>query len=346
MRLVSELDPRGKRVLVRVDWNITLGKAIKIVDDTRIRRTLETIWWLREHGSKQIILMSHLGRPDGKVVPELSLEPVSKYASELVGEEIRFISELKQVGESEAPMVMLENLRFSSGEELNSPEFVVELSSLGEAYVNEAFGDSHREAASIVGVAGLLPAYAGFNLAREVETINRAVESPERPLVIVMGGAKVEDKLKLLEVISTKADTLLLGGKLANEYVERGVKLSGKASVIIPVEGSDLLDIGKETQKIFAGEIARAKTVIWNGPMGKVEEKQYQAGTHAIYEALVSNEPAEVLVGGGDTLAAIKDEGHLERIDWLSTGGGAMLKLLETGMLPGISALGGSAFGS
>jgi len=172
----------------------------------------------------------------------------------------------------------------------------------------------------------------------EVERITKAVEEPRRPLVVIMGGAKVKDKLSLLEVISTKADVLLLGGKLANEYQQQGVQLSGEARVLVPSEGSGLLDIGEETQGVFAREIASAGTVIWNGPMGKVEEPDYRAGTHGVYEALTKNEPANVLVGGGDTLAAIHHEKHRERIDWISTGGGAMLELLEKGTLPGIGS--------
>ena len=346
MRVVSELNPKDKRVLVRVDWNITLGKAMQIVDDTRIKRTLETINYLRDGGAKQIILMSHLGRPEGKVVPELSLAPVVEYAEKLIGEPISLVTQCSSVAISQSRIIMLENLRFWEGEESNDEEFVQKLASLGDVYVNEAFGDCHREAASIVGIVKKLPAYAGFDLRREIKRIMVAVDNPMRPLVVIMGGAKVEDKIKLLEVISHKADTLLLGGKLANEFVVRGVELSGKARVIVPVEGSDLLDIGSETQEIFAEEIVKAGTVIWNGPMGMVEDERYQVGTHAVYEALTANESANVIVGGGDTLAAIRNEKHLERIDWISTGGGAMLKLIEMGTLVGISALGGLASGS
>ena len=173
----------------------------------------------------------------------------------------------------------------------------------------------------------------------EVETIIKVRDNPERLYVVVMGGAKVDDKIKLIEVLSQSADTILLGGKLANEYVQRGMKVSGKAKILTPVEGSDLLDIGVETQKLYASEIAKAKTVVWNGPMGKVEEVQYQAGTRAIYEALCANESAYTLVGGGDTLASIGKDEHLTRIDHVSTGGGAMLALMESGDLPGLSAL-------
>jgi len=333
LRSVRELDPSGKRVLLRVDWNVTLGKALQVVDDTRIVRTKKTIDYLLLNGVKQLVLISHLG----KAKERKSMVPVAKYAAGVLGQQIAVIDNLEQV--SDDRVVMLENVRLWEGEERNGSEFVHRLARLAEVYVNEAFGESHREAASIVGVAKLLPAYAGFNLLEEVERIIQAMENPKRPLVVVMGGAKVEDKLKLLKVMAEKADTLLIGGKLANEYVNEGVKLEGRAKVIVPVEGAELLDIGEETQRIFAREIATAKTVVWNGPMGMVEDERYRQGTHAVYEALVKNEPAEVIVGGGDTLAAIRDEKHLERIDFVSTGGGAMLKLIEQGTLPGLEVL-------
>jgi phosphoglycerate kinase len=204
---------------------------------------------------------------------------------------------------------------------------------------NEAFGESHREAASIVGIPKYLPSYAGLWLEDEVETILKVRENPEHPYVVVMGGAKVEDKIKLIEILSQSADRILLGGKLANEYVQRGMRVSGKARVLTPIEGSSLMDIGIDTQKLYASEIAKAKTVVWNGPMGKVEDKEYQAGTQAIYEAITANETAYMLVGGGDTLASIGKEEHLNRIDHVSTGGGAMLKLLEQGSLVGVEVL-------
>lgn len=344
LKSVEKMDPRGKRMLVRVDWNVTLGnpfddaqgyRVLQVVDDTRIRRTEKTIRYLLDGGAMQVVLCSHLGKAEeGK-----SIEPVVDYSGKLLSEEIAFCKTVSQCHDATSQLVMLENLRFWPGEESNNAEFARELARLGEVYVNEAFGECHREVASIVGVAKLLSSYAGFNLVEEVKRIRGAMENPKRPLVVIMGGAKVEDKIKLLAVLSTKADTLLLGGKLANEFVQRGVKLEGGAKVVVPFEGDDLLDIGEETQRVFVEEIARAGTVVWNGPMGKVEEEEYRAGTHAVYEALMANEPAEVIVGGGDTLTAIRDEKHLERIDWVSTGGGAMLKLIEKGTLPGLEVL-------
>jgi phosphoglycerate kinase len=332
---IETIDVDGKRVIVRVDWNVTLGKALQIVDDTRIVRTLPTIKWLLDHDAKRVILMSHLGKAEEK----RSLKPVVAYAEKLLSEEIVLCATVLQCHSTTDRIVMLDNLRFWEGEEANDPTFSKQLASLGDIYVNEAFGESHRSAASIVGIPQYVPHYAGLWLAEEVETILKIRDSAEHPFVLVMGGAKVQDKSKLLEVLSQRADTILLGGKLANEYVQKGMRASGKAKVLTPIEGIELQDIGLETQKLYAAEIAKAKTVIWNGPMGKVEEVQYRSGTRAIFDALVANESAYTLVGGGDTLAAISDEAHLTRIDHVSTGGGAMLSLLERGVLPGISVL-------
>lgn len=338
LRNIEQVDVRRKKVIVRVDWNVTLGRALQIVDDTRIVRTLPTIRWLLDKGAEQVILMSHLGKPKG-VDPSLSLKPVTEYASKLIGQPIDLVDQYSHAAESSGKIVMLENLRFFDGEERNESEFSKELASLADIYVNEAFGESHREVASIVGVAKLLPSYAGLWLQEEVETILRVRDNPKHPYVVVMGGAKVEDKIKLIEVLSIAADAILLGGKLANEYVLRGLNVGGKAKIITPIEGSDLLDIGPETQKYYAEELGKAKTIVWNGPMGKVEDPTYRSGTEAIYSAISANESAYTLVGGGDTLAAISEEGHLSRIDHVSTGGGAMLKLLEEGSLVGVEVL-------
>ncbi len=340
LRIIDQVEVIGKRAIVRVDWNVTIGKALQIVDDTRIIRTLPTIKWLLAHGAKQVILMSHLGKAEEK----RSIKPVVEYASKLMGEEITLLNHY--TNKSLDHLVMLENLRFWEGEmmvngqwSMVNDDFSRQLASLGDIYVNEAFGECHREVASIVGIPKYLPSYAGLWLQNEVETIMKVREKPERPYIVVMGGAKVEDKIKLIEVLSQSADTILLGGKLANEYAQRGIKVTGKAKIMIPIEGSDLLDIGEETQKLYAGEIAKAKTVVWNGPMGRVEDERYRAGTQAIYAAMTANIEAYTLVGGGDTLASISKEEHLDRIDHVSTGGGAMLALMESGDLPGLIAL-------
>lgn len=335
LRLINSCDVAGKRVVVRVDWNVTLGKALQIIDDTRIVRTLPTINWLKNNGAKQIILLSHLGKAEEK----RSLEPVVAYAKELLGDEIALEKTVQGCLKSNQKMVMLENVRLWAGEDSNDPGFARELSSLAELYVNEAFGECHRDSASIVGITEYLPSYAGLWLEEEVSAILKVRDNPERPFVVVMGGAKVADKLPLLKLLSERADTILVGGKLANELKVQGIKLQGKAKIVLPVEGSDILDIGEETRKIFAEEIKKAKTIVWNGPMGKVEDPQYRAGTQAIYEAIVSNDDAYTLVGGGDTLAAVGRDEQIVRIDHVSTGGGAMLSLLEKGDLPGLRVL-------
>ncbi|MFH1244246.1 MAG: phosphoglycerate kinase [bacterium] len=347
LRTIEQADVGGKRVVVRVDWNVTIGKALQIVDDTRIVRTLPTIRWLLARGASQIVLMSHLGKPpfapaelrSGAGREKYSLKPVVEHASNLLGQKIKLCDTVTQCQSETSQVIMLENLRLNAGEDKNDPEFAKQLAQYGDIYVNEAFGECHRESASIVGIPKYLPSYGGFWFEEEVETILKVRENPEHPYVVVMGGAKVEDKLALLESLSWRADVILLGGKLANEFLARNLKLTGSARIVTPVEGSDLLDIGIETQKLYASEIAKAKTVVWNGPMGKVEDSRYRAGTEAIYEAINANEAAYTLVGGGDTLAAISQEAHLTRIDHVSTGGGAMLKLLENGSLVGVEML-------
>lgn len=335
LRSINNCDIRGKRVVVRVDWNVTIGRALQIVDDTRIVRTLPTINWLKNNGAKQIVLLSHLGKAEEK----RSLEPVVSYAKELLGEEISLEKTIQGCIDNNQRMVMLENVRLWEGEDRNDPRFAQDLASLGELYVNEAFGECHRESASIVGITELLPSYGGLWLVDEVEAVLKIREQPEHPFVVVMGGAKVEDKLPLLKLLSERADTILVGGKLANELFAQNVKLTGKAKVRLPLEGSNILDIGEETRRVFAAEIANAKTIVWNGPMGKVEDERYRAGTEAIFEAIVDNKQAYSLVGGGDTLAALGNEEQVSEIDHVSTGGGAMLALLEKGDLPGLRVL-------
>lgn len=378
MRTIDKTDFRNKAVIVRVDWNVTLGKALQIVDDTRIERTMPTIELLLDRGAKKIVLLSHLGKPGGKADPKLSLTHIVRYVKKNLNMNISLCESLEDVKTCGERLVMLENLRFWPGEESNDPKFAQELAGLGEIYVNEAFGESHREVASIVGIPNWLPNYAGLWLRDEIETILKIRNWPAQPLVLVMGGAKIADKIKLLEYFRRKATTILLGGGIANTFLaaqgfEMGISLYDPenvawakhlmeerkgARIILPIDATlgeensefngavdnldkinSIEDIGLATRKIFEAEIAIAATVIWNGPMGRVEQKEYRAGTQAIFEAISKNEKAYTLVGGGDTLASIGEDKHLRRIDHVSTGGGAMLKLLEAGTLPGIDAL-------
>jgi phosphoglycerate kinase len=317
----------GKRVLVRVDFNVPLENG-RVADDTRIRAALPTIELLLERGAAEVVLMSHLGRPKGED-PALSLEPVRARLRELVPDE---------------RVRLLENTRFDPRETENDPEFARELAIHGDVYVNDAFGSAHRAHASTECVAHLLPAYAGLLLLRELEELGGLLEGPERPFVAVLGGAKVADKIGVLRSLGERADVVLIGGKMAEE-VERdaGYELpedvvaaaafeaDAEARVVpwdeVP-EGWLGLDVGPATQERFSARIAEARTVFWNGPMGVFEWPRFAEGTKAIAEAVAAVD-AHTVVGGGDSVRAVEELGLADRIDWISTGGGASLELLE-----------------
>jgi phosphoglycerate kinase len=339
-RSVRDADVVGKRVLVRVDFNVPLEDG-RVADDTRIRAALPTLELLLERGAGELVLCSHLGRPKGPD-PACSIEPVRTRLRELLPDE---------------RVRLLENTRFHPGETANDPEFARELASHGDLYVNDAFGSAHRAHASTEGVANLLPAYAGLLLERELRELGSLLEEPERPFTAVLGGAKVEDKIGVLESLGRRADTVLIGGKMATELAERSPLEGGVlprdvvaaaafepdaearfvAADAVP-EGWLGLDIGPKTREAFAAEIGRARTVFWNGPMGVFEWERFAEGTKAVAEAVAAAD-AHTVVGGGDSVRAIEELGLAERIDWVSTGGGASLELLEGKELPGVAAI-------
>jgi phosphoglycerate kinase len=336
-RSVRDADVGGKRVLVRVDFNVPLEDG-RVADDTRIRAALPTIELLLERGAAEVVLMSHLGRPKGKD-PALSLEPVRARLREILPDE---------------RVRLLENTRFDTRETENDPELARELAAHGDLYVNDAFGSAHRAHASTEAVAHLLPAYAGLLLERELEELGALLESPEQPFVAVLGGAKVADKIGVLESLGERADVVLIGGKMAEEVErEAGYELpedvvaaaafeaDAEARVVawdaVP-EGWLGLDIGPATRERFAAHIAAARTVFWNGPMGVFEWPRFAEGTKAVAEAVAAAD-AHTVVGGGDSVRAVEELGVAERIDWISTGGGASLELLEGRELPGVVAI-------
>ncbi|MGH3021642.1 MAG: phosphoglycerate kinase [Gaiellaceae bacterium] len=336
-RSVRDADVRGKRVLVRVDFNVPLEEG-RVADDTRMRAALPTIELLLERGAAEVVLVSHLGRPKGED-PEMSLEPVRARLRELLPDE---------------RVRLLENTRFDPRETENDPELARELAAHGDLYVNDAFGSAHRAHASTEGVAHLLPAYAGLLLERELEELGALLESPEQPFVAVLGGAKVADKIGVLESLGERADVVLVGGKMAEE-VERDAghelpedvvaaaafEADAEARVVawdeVP-EGWLGLDIGPATRERFAARIAKARTVFWNGPMGVFEWPRFAGGTKAVAEAVAAAD-ARTVVGGGDSVRAVEELGVADRIDWISTGGGASLELLEGKELPGVVAI-------
>ena len=336
-RSVEDADVAGKRALVRVDFNVPLEDG-RVADDTRIQAALPTIRLLLDRGASEVVLMSHLGRPKGRD-PAFALEPVEARLGDLVPD--------KRIR-------LLENTRFDPRETENDPEYARELAAHGDLYVNDAFGSAHRAHASTEGVAHLLPAYAGLLLLRELEELGSLLGSPERPFVAVLGGAKVADKIGVLTSLGARADTLLIGGKMAEEVEpDSGYELpedlvaaaafepDAEARVVVWDEVPDGwlgLDIGPVTRERYATRIAEARTVFWNGPMGVFEWPRFAEGTRAVAEAVAAAD-AHTVVGGGDSVRAVEELGVADRIDWISTGGGASLELLEGKELPGVVAI-------
>ena len=385
---VADAPLKGKKVLLRCDFNVPLKNGA-IGDDTRIRAALETIRFILKEGGS-VIACSHLGRPKGQVVAEMSLKPVAERLGELLGLPVAMApdcigAETEAMAKALQPggVLLLENLRFHKEEEKNDPGFAKALASLADIYVSDAFGTVHRAHASTAGVADYLPAYCGFLIERELKALGGAVENPVRPLVAVLGGAKVADKLAVIDHLLDKADTLLIGGgmsytfakakggKIGNslldeeklEYVQKmmdkakakGVKLLLPVDTLIATavsadaetkyvtagqipDGWEGVDIGPETRKLFAAEIEKAGTVIWNGPMGVFEESKFAGGTMAVAEAMAACRGITV-IGGGDSVSAVQKAGLADKMSHISTGGGASLEFLEGKELPGIACL-------
>jgi len=385
---IADVDVRGKRVFCRVDFNVPLEGG-RVADDTRIRAALPTIRHLTERGAK-VILASHLGRPKGQVKEELRLTPVAGRLSELLGKPVDKADEV--IGPSvtervarleEGQILLLENVRFQPGEEKNDPDLAKAFADLADLYVNDAFGAAHRAHASTEGIARHLPAVAGFLLQRELEVLGEALESPERPFTAIIGGAKVKDKIGVIENLLNKVDNLLIGGGLSNTFIkaqghevgkslleedkvdlarrlieqagEKGVRLLLPVDVVVAdrlEEPEDIaavaveaipsdrmaLDIGPRTRERFAEVIRQSKLIVWNGPMGVFEREPFDEGTNAVARALAETE-AKTIVGGGDSAAAVEKSGLADRIDHISTGGGASLELMEGKELPGVAAL-------
>jgi len=395
IKSITDLSIEGKRVFVRVDFNVPLrdqGGQRVVVDDARILAALPTIRHCIEHRAR-VILASHLGRPKGTIKPELSLEPVAALLAELLAQDVVLADEpvgdgaRKVIGDlREGQIALLENLRFHPGEEKNDETLARTLASYADVYINDAFGAAHRAHASTVGMVPFVAERgAGFLMAREIEFLSRLLEGVEPPYVAVLGGAKVSDKIQVLEALLTRVDTILVGGAMANTFAkaqgydlgaskveedklpvarsflrkaaDKGVTVYLPTDVIVAPSlqadtgtavsmdgiGSDemALDIGPDTAAQYAAVVASAKTLFWNGPMGVFERPPFANGTLAIAKALAANSDALTVVGGGDSAAAVKQMGVLDRISHVSTGGGASLELIQGLTLPGIAALQG-----
>ena len=384
-KTVRDIEVEAKRVLVRVDFNVPLAGG-RVTDDTRIRAALPTINYLLDHRAK-VILMSHLGRPKGKVVGELRLDPVAERLAELLDRPVRKLDDCigPEVEAAVAEMqpgdvILLENTRFHPEERANDPAFARKLASLADVFVNDAFGAAHRAHASTVGVAEYLPSVAGFLMEKEIAVLGQALAAPEHPFVAILGGAKISSKIGVIDNLLTKVDGLLIGGGMANTFLkaqghEVGQSLveddsldvaretlerAGKKltlpvdavvadrfdaqadSKVVPVDQVPndwlILDIGPGTVELFKRELASAKTVVWNGPLGVFEFPRFAAGTEAIARFLADLK-ATTIIGGGDVVAAVGQAGVADRIAHVSTGGGASLEFLEGKPLPGVAAL-------
>jgi len=388
---IRDFNPAGKRVFVRVDFNVPLADG-KVTDDSRIRAALPTIQALLSGGAK-VVLASHLGRPDGKVQDSLRLRPVGQRLSQLLRRNVPVTGDALGVGTEDAvrrmrpgEAILLENLRFHAEEEKNDPGFAKALAGYADVYVNDAFGTAHRAHASTVGIARLLPAYAGLLMEKEINALSRLLENPERPFAAILGGAKVSDKIKVIDHLLTKVDVLVLGGGMANTFLLAQGKSVGKSlaehdrvedarrilasaekagvRVVLPVDvviakevtrgteyktvGTEkfpaswhIVDLGEQSRAAIEVALADARTVLWNGPLGVFEIPSFAHGTNAIARFLArrADEGVTVVVGGGDSVAAIEQQGLTDRFTHISTGGGASLEFLEGRELPGVAVL-------
>jgi len=388
---IRDVDVAGKRVFLRVDFNVPLEDG-KVTDDSRIRAALPTIRHLLSHGAK-VILASHLGRPNGKVHDGLRLRPAAERLTQLIGKNVSVTGDALGVGTVDAikrlrpgELILLENLRFHAEEERNDPAFAAQLAAYADIYVNDAFGTAHRAHASTVGVPKLLPSYAGFLMEQEIAQLSNLLEAPARPFAAVVGGAKVSGKLNVLDNLMSKVDVLVLGGGMANTFLLAQGKSIGKSlaehdmvdeasrvlasaeahgvRVILPVDvivakevtrGTEyktlladkipaswhIVDVGTATLELMEDALRDVKTVFWNGPLGVFEIPSFSHGTKAIARFLAErcDEGATVVVGGGDSVAAIQQQGLAGRFTHISTGGGASLEFLEGRELPGVAIL-------
>ena len=388
---IRDADVAGKRVFVRVDFNVPLADG-KVTDDSRVRAAIPTILSL-VHSGAIVILASHLGRPNGKVTDSLRLRPVGQRLTELLRRHVPVTGDALGLGTEDAlkrmrpgEIILLENLRFHPEEEANDPEFAAQLAAYADLYVNDAFGTAHRAHASTVGIARLLPAYAGLLMERELAMLSKLLEAPEAPFAAILGGAKVSDKIKVIDNLLTKVDLLVLGGGMANTFLLAQGKAIGKSlaepdrvedarrilataekngvRVVLPIDvivakevtrGTEyktlqaekipaswhIVDLGKESQDLMVDALEGVKTVFWNGPLGVFEIPSFAHGTHAVARMLAARakKGATVIIGGGDSVAAITQQGLADQMTHISTGGGASLEFLEGRELPGVAVL-------
>jgi len=343
MKTIRDFNPKGKRVLVRCDFNVPLSPEGEILDDFRIKKTLPTIKYLIEKKAK-VILISHLGRPKGRQ-EKYSLKPVAKKLERLLKKKVKFLddylgekvaNEIEKMKEKD--IILLENLRFHKEEEGNDENFARELSKLGDIFINDAFGASHRAHASIVGIPKFLISGAGLLLEEEIKILKNLLQNPQKPLVAIIGGKKVEDKVKAIDKISKSALFILVNGLIQREIKEKNIFFKFPQKLVEPVDEIEGKDIGPMTISLFKQKIALAKTIFWNGPLGQIEKEEFQNGTKEIAKAIIES-GAFLVIGGGETVEFINQCKLASKFNHVSTGGGAMLEFLAGEKLPGIEVL-------
>ncbi|MDD5145591.1 MAG: phosphoglycerate kinase [Candidatus Pacebacteria bacterium] len=344
MKTLKDLNFENKKTLVRCDFNVPLDSLGNILDDYRILKSVPIIKYLAEKKAK-VILMSHLDDPGGKIVESLRLDSIQKKLTEYLGFPVIKVSDCigldvqkKAFNMKEGEVLLLENLRFHSEEEKNDDSFAKELSKLGEIYINDAFSCSHRAHASIAGVPKYLEGGIGFLFEKEIEVLDNLFKNPKKPQISIVGGKKVETKTAFLDKISENSSYVLVGGLIEKEIKEKNIKLKHPEKIIFPVDDIDTFDIGPKTLDLFKEKIKIAKTIIWNGPLGQIEKKEYSNGSLEIAKAIIESRAFSV-AGGGETVEFINKKGLSEKFSHLSTGGGAMIAFLAGEKLPGIEVL-------
>jgi len=385
---IKDVTLKDKVILLRADFNVPQDASLNISDDTRIKATLPTIKYLLAQGAKRVILISHLGRPDGKIADKYSLKPVAERLGQLLGEPVRFVNDCvgqvaKQgVATAKERIILLENLRFHAQEEANDASFAKELASLADIFVNDAFGTAHRAHASTEGVTHFLKSAAGFLLSKEIEYLGNAVQNPDKPFMVILGGAKVSDKIGVIENLLPKCDAILIGGGMAYTFLKAQGKQIGSSKlekdkldlartilekaksldkdILLPIDhlvvdsiaadakleivgenipdGKIAVDVGPKTVSLFKSCLKKAKTIVWNGPLGIFEMDAFSKGTKEIAE-FIATLKITTIIGGGDTAAAVAKFKLEDKMTHISTGGGASLEFLEGKILPGIAAL-------
>lgn len=345
MKRIKDLDIQGKKVLVRCDFNVPLSEDFIVLDDFRIEKTLPTIKYLLSQKAK-IILMSHLGRPEGKVVESLRLDPVAAKLSELLNQNVKKLNDCvgKEVEEviqnmRERDIILLENVQFNPGEKTNNSDFARQLASYADIFILDAFGQAHRDYASISGIQKYLPSAAGILLEQEVDNLSKIIENPKKPLLVLIGGSKVSEKAELINKLSESADFVLLGGLIYKEMLAKNIPLLFPEKIIGPIdELYEGRDIGEQTIFLFKEKINTAATIFFNGVMGQVENEECAKGTEELLKAIAASRAFSV-VGGGDMTKVIKKIDLMDKFGHVSTGGGAMMQFLSGKKLPGIEAL-------